>query len=206
MTDPAVIASMSDAEFAELYRQDWAKPQHVNARESGRDLLWREWIVARLVQTSGSRSVLDVGCGEGYLAQELCSLGLRVSVMDLVAEAVTEAAKRAGALETHVGPGEALLGSAPNRWDAVTCCETIEHVQDPKLLVRALWHAAKVCVVMTTPVGNCYDDPLHLHHWADEGALAESLGLEVFTEWSVRQEPSKAGGDPGRVFVIVGRV
>lgn len=189
----------TDAEIAAFYERDRGTAHHAGGRD--RRPLFREYAVLAAVEQARARTVLDVGCGDGHLAQAMVRAGLSVVVMDATHGAVDEAIRRTNA------PGLVRLVEdldVVEAFDAVTCCETIEHLRDPRGAVARLARAARDLVVLTTPVGHCYDDPGHLHHWPDARALCEALDVErVFVERLVAEIPSQ-WGDTGRVFILMG--
>src|SRR2546429_1247813 len=80
-----------------------------------------------------SRTVLDIGCGGGLLAEELARLGARVTGVDPSAAslAVARAHAEGGGLAIRYlsGRGEALpLPDAS--FDIACCCDVLEHVRD----------------------------------------------------------------------------
>jgi 2-polyprenyl-6-hydroxyphenyl methylase/3-demethylubiquinone-9 3-methyltransferase len=84
--------------------------------------------------TQGRRQLLDVGCGGGILAEELARAGFEVTGIDPAPETLETA--RAHALATGLsiryalGSGE-RLPAADASFDVVTCCDVLEHVDDP---------------------------------------------------------------------------
>jgi 2-polyprenyl-3-methyl-5-hydroxy-6-metoxy-1,4-benzoquinol methylase len=67
------------------------------------------------------RSVLDIGCGEGWLARALAGHGIPAVGVDVVA-ALIEQARRAGGGEFHVGSYEQIAaGLITERADIVVC-------------------------------------------------------------------------------------
>jgi 2-polyprenyl-6-hydroxyphenyl methylase / 3-demethylubiquinone-9 3-methyltransferase len=95
------------------------------------------------LETEGLR-VLDVGCGGGLLAEEVASLGCRVSGVDpsteSLAVACAHAEKEGLKIEYVEAPGEDLPfedGAFP----VVYCCDVLEHVND---LGRTISEVARV--------------------------------------------------------------
>jgi len=98
-----------------------------------------DWIDA-IARLSG-KSVLDVGCGGGILAEAMARRGARVKGIDLSEKALKVA--QLHLLESklpvdyeHVSV-EALAAREPARYDVVTCMELLEHVPDPASMVSA---------------------------------------------------------------------
>lgn len=88
------------------------------------------------------RTVLDVGCGGGILAEAMARRGAQVLGIDLAAGTLEVAELHA--LEQGVKvdyrrvSAEALAAEKPAAFDVVTCMEMLEHVPDPELVLRAL--------------------------------------------------------------------
>ena len=79
------------------------------------------------------KTLLDVGCGGGILAEAFAELGFSVTGIDPSASSVATAQRHADArgvsILYHVGAGE-QLPFADNSFDYVSCCDVLEHVQD----------------------------------------------------------------------------
>jgi 2-polyprenyl-6-hydroxyphenyl methylase / 3-demethylubiquinone-9 3-methyltransferase len=97
--------------------------------------------VDRAVSLAG-KSVLDVGCGGGILAEAMARAGARVLGIDL-SRACIEIAEL-HALEAHVAvdyravSAEELVRERPGAFEAVTCMELLEHVPDPQAMLASL--------------------------------------------------------------------
>ncbi|MBP7585536.1 MAG: 3-demethylubiquinone-9 3-O-methyltransferase [Spirochaetes bacterium] len=79
------------------------------------------------------KSLLDVGCGGGYLAEEFAKIGLAVSGIDpspaLIDAAGKHAAAQGLAIAYATGYGERLPFDDAS-FDHVSCCDVLEHVDD----------------------------------------------------------------------------
>jgi len=91
-----------------------------------------------------TRTVLDVGCGGGLLAEEFAKLGYAVTGVDPAPESLECAQKHAAAggleIEYRAGRGEDLPFDASS-FDIALCCDVLEHVDD---VGRVLGEIARV--------------------------------------------------------------
>ena len=85
------------------------------------------------------KSVLDIGCGGGFLTEEFARDGFDVTGLDPAANSVKAA--RAHAEQNHLpiryceGRGESLP-FADDSFAVVTCCDVLEHVDDVAQVIR----------------------------------------------------------------------
>ena len=96
---------------------------------------------------------LDVGCGGGLLSEALARAGADVTAIDL-APAVLDVA-RLHLYETGLSVDyretsvEALAAEMPGEFDVITCMEMLEHVPDPRSILRA-------CATLLRPGGKLF--------------------------------------------------
>ncbi len=110
-----------------------------------------EWINAR-VPLAG-KTVVDIGCGGGILAESMARKGAKVTGIDLSEKALKVADLHS--LESGVPvryemiPAEQLAAREPSSFDVVTCMEMLEHVPDPAAVVQA-------CATLVKPGGHVF--------------------------------------------------
>ncbi len=99
------------------------------------------------------RTVLDVGCGGGLLAEAMQLRGARVTGIDAgetaIEVALRHAAQSGAAVAYERLTAEELAAREPGGFDVVTCLELLEHVPDPASLVVA-------CAALARPGGHVF--------------------------------------------------
>jgi len=108
--------------------------------ESG---LRNPWVQSGIVAAGlQEASVLDIGCGGGFLSNYLACQGHRVTGLDESAEALGVAASRDVTGAVRYAQGDALdLPFESASFDVVCAMDFLEHVEDPE---RAIGEAARV--------------------------------------------------------------
>jgi 2-polyprenyl-6-hydroxyphenyl methylase / 3-demethylubiquinone-9 3-methyltransferase len=100
------------------------------------------------------KTVLDVGCGGGFLAEEFAWDGYAVTGIDPAARSLEAARKHAVdnnlEIDYRAGKGEALPFSNGS-FDIVACCDVLEHVDDFILVINEVARTLKAGGVF------CYD-------------------------------------------------
>jgi 2-polyprenyl-6-hydroxyphenyl methylase/3-demethylubiquinone-9 3-methyltransferase len=145
MNAPTANADPAELQKFEALAQGWWDPRGSSRPLHELNPLRLEYVerVAAAGGTPlGERSVVDVGCGGGILAEAMARRGAKVLGIDL-GRAVLEVAEL-HALEAQVAvhyreiSAEALAAERPSGFDLVTCMEMLEHVPDPAGTLRAL--------------------------------------------------------------------
>jgi len=88
------------------------------------------------------RTVLDIGCGGGLMAEAMAARGAKVTGIDLSEGALKVARlhlKESGRQVDyrHIS-AEAIAAEQPSHFDVITCLEMLEHVPDPGSVIRAI--------------------------------------------------------------------
>jgi 2-polyprenyl-6-hydroxyphenyl methylase / 3-demethylubiquinone-9 3-methyltransferase len=107
----------------------------------GRMSYLREVLARAGAGSDGRPRTLDVGCGGGFLAEELARLGHRVVGVDPSLVSLRTARRHAAGgglqIDYRHGVGEDLpAGDA--EFDLVLCCDVLEHVDDPDAVVAEI--------------------------------------------------------------------
>ena len=93
------------------------------------------------------KTIVDVGCGGGLLAEAMARKGGKVLGIDLASELLDVArlhATQAGvAVDYERHSAEALAATRPGGFELVTCMEMLEHVPDPAAVIGALARLVK---------------------------------------------------------------
>ena len=127
------------AKFSELAHRWWDRDSEFKPLHEINPLRLN-WIDA-LASLRG-KTVLDVGCGGGILAESMAQRGASVLGIDLASKPLGVARLHAlesdmRALDYREVAVEALALERPASFDVVTCMEMLEHVPDPSSVVRA---------------------------------------------------------------------
>ncbi len=143
------------AKFSELAHRWWDPTSEFKPLHQINPLRLR-WID----DTAGlkDKSVLDVGCGGGILAEAMAALGARVKGIDLSDKALKVALlhlleSRLDVNYEEISAEELALREA-GQYDALTCMEMLEHVPDPASTVSA-------CAQLVKPGGHVFFSTLN---------------------------------------------
>lgn len=87
------------------------------------------------------KTVLDVGCGGGILAESMARVGAKVSGIDMAPDSLNVA--KLHALEQGIDVNYQLSNAEefavryPAQFDVITCMEMLEHVPEPASVIQA---------------------------------------------------------------------
>ncbi|GAA3996620.1 bifunctional 2-polyprenyl-6-hydroxyphenol methylase/3-demethylubiquinol 3-O-methyltransferase UbiG [Sphingomonas humi] len=125
----------------------------------------------RALRPLEGRTVLDVGCGAGLLAEPLARLGAHVTGIDAAPELIEAARTHAGQSVLAIRYVAGEVAALDGQFDLVTALEVIEHVADPAAFVRTLADrlAPGGLLVMSTPARTAWSRLLTI-------TLAEGTG------------------------------
>jgi 2-polyprenyl-6-hydroxyphenyl methylase/3-demethylubiquinone-9 3-methyltransferase len=99
------------------------------------------------------KTVVDIGCGGGILAESMARRGATVTGIDLGETPLSVA--RLHALDSGIQvnyrkiSAEDLAAEMPEQFDVVTCMEMLEHVPDPSSVIKA-------CASLVKPGGQVF--------------------------------------------------
>jgi 2-polyprenyl-3-methyl-5-hydroxy-6-metoxy-1,4-benzoquinol methylase len=149
-----------------------------------------------LVNKTGARTLHEVGCGEGYLLEQLAAPGRAILGSDLCEQTIFEATNRLVGGTSRISLEVAdILALTPEKHaaDVIVCCEVLEHLEDPERAVQILAQLAKPYLVVSVPreplwrvlnmcrlsyVSELGNTPGHLNHWS-RGAFVRLLERHV---------------------------
>jgi SAM-dependent methyltransferase len=146
------------------------------------------WDVLRRVEIPRSTSILEIGCGLGYLTYALADRGFKVTGIDISEEAVSRARDQYGDMFECCTCEQ--LAEQGRRFDVVIATEVIEHVMDPVAFCKAV----RACLtdtgqaLLTTPNRTYFPrhyiwhtelPPVHLWWFSEDSMrlLANAAGL-----------------------------
>jgi SAM-dependent methyltransferase len=135
-------------------------------------------VLNRLERLTPGRRLLDVGCSYGAFLELARERGWEVTGVDLSAKAAAYATAQRG-LPVFTGTLEAAAYPA-RTFSAVTMWDVIEHLDDPRGLLREVHRVLApggVLVVFTINQGSLINRTGHLLHRLSRGALTRPLVL-----------------------------
>lgn len=104
------------------------------------------------------KTVIDIGCGGGILAESMAKAGATVTGIDMH-KAIIDAAKlhqleSGSTVDYQQISAEEIALKSPRHYDIVTCLEMLEHVPDPASVIKA-------CATLVKPGGHVFFSTLN---------------------------------------------
>jgi len=129
------MSTFSDSKILQSWQKNaspWVKAVQEKQIESRR--LVTDQAVINAVALLQPENVLDIGCGEGWLARQLSSWGIAVTGIDAIAGLVTKAKRHGGGTFYVVKYEDISPTSITEKYDAAVCNfsllgkESVEHI------------------------------------------------------------------------------
>ncbi|MDX1476333.1 MAG: methyltransferase domain-containing protein [Saprospiraceae bacterium] len=94
--------------------------------------------ILAMLQTAGSRNVLEVGCGAGRLTGKIAEFSPIVTGIDLSPRMITQARSRFGQRDhVHFVQADYLTTTPEHAWDAIVSVATVHHMDLHTFLCKA---------------------------------------------------------------------
>lgn len=143
---------------------------------------------ADMTRRAAPRTILDLGCGEGFMIDALLRAGVAAEFtgIDLSEAAIADARERLGTRATLEQEDARKLVRDGRSFDMVMMLEVLEHIPDPAQMIPILKQLARRHVLLSVPrepffcalnfmrgknmrrLGN---DPEHVNHWTRGGFI-----------------------------------
>jgi len=146
---------LNDFNYIEHYQKDAVEFDYFEVRKGATkhdERRVREYIISKVPKDVSS--ILDVGCGSGWVAEHYTKKGIKVHSLDI---SITNPAKALQLYpsEKHAGivADSFRLPFANNSFDCVIASEIIEHVVNPAEFIKEVFRVVKKggILIITTP-------------------------------------------------------
>jgi SAM-dependent methyltransferase len=129
------FAAPMRAATAEWYAQS---PLYLNVKALHVPLGWHHLRFLEHAGAGAGRRLLDVGCGTGTFLDRARAAGFEPAGLDFDPGNVEIARTRYGLTAVETASIDTLAARAPGQYDVVTLFEVVEHVEDPRALLRTV--------------------------------------------------------------------
>jgi 2-polyprenyl-3-methyl-5-hydroxy-6-metoxy-1,4-benzoquinol methylase len=140
----------------------------------------------RLVHSIAPRSILEVGCGEGYMLEALVHGGVSASLhgVDFSTPAIADARARLGDRAQLEARDARELADHGDQFDLVMMLEVLEHIPNPGQMLPILERLTRRHLLLSVPWEPMFrglnmargkhvrafgNDPEHVNHWSRRG-------------------------------------
>ena len=130
--------------------------------------------------TEGMLTILDVGCGNGYIASQLAAMGHNLIAVDVSEDGIAIARKAHPGVRFKVHSSYDDLRDIVVDVDVVVSSEVIEHLYQPKLFLENVFKVLRpgAHLILTTP-----------YH-----GYLKNLTLSLFNHWDKHHTVDREGG------------
>ncbi|MEM7154969.1 MAG: class I SAM-dependent methyltransferase [Myxococcota bacterium] len=139
-----------------------------------------------LVNQVRPESILEVGCGEGYMLDTLSKAGVTASLtgVDFSGPAIDDARQRLGTRAVLEQRDARELAADGRVFDLVMMLEVLEHIPEPEQMLPILEQLTSRYLLLSVPwepmfrglnfmrgkhIGAWGNDPEHINHWGRRG-------------------------------------
>jgi 2-polyprenyl-3-methyl-5-hydroxy-6-metoxy-1,4-benzoquinol methylase len=128
-------------------RYGWTSPDQTSAHS------YLLPAIKKLLPGDGQLTILDAGCGNGYVAGKLSELGHTVIGVDLSEDGIVIARKTYPHIKFEVGSIYGDLQRLIKNVDVVVSSEVIEHLFSPKTFLANIYTVIRPggCLILSTP-------------------------------------------------------
>ena len=120
-------------------------------------------------RASRAKSVLDFGCGPGFLTATLNANGNKAIGVDCSHEAILFARSHFDGKfrDSFSVATEDEVAELTEKFEVVCAVEVLEHVKDPEKTMRILWDRVEDggALIITVPKDGCTPSPYHIHEF-----------------------------------------
>lgn len=171
--------------------------EYYEAASAARDDYWRYMAAPRarvarivdLVRQVSPASLLDLGCGNGQLLDEIARAfpSIRLAGLDLSSRQIAENRERAPKIEWIVGDLSQQIETA-STFECITASEVIEHLDDPKALLENARRLGTTLILTTQsgPVRETERRVGHVRHFTAQEMtkLLDETGWQPVRVWN----------------------
>ncbi|WP_297522914.1 class I SAM-dependent methyltransferase [uncultured Clostridium sp.] len=154
---------------------------------------YREYIDIKeyLNEVKFKGKILDFGCGSGHMdillgrdGYEICGVDLSpmaIGICNILRDNELNDIKKKVSFKLE---DVTSLNVSKDMFDLVWCSHTLEHIKDHKPIFEGLKKRISKNAKMriSVPLGYAFDDPDHVHHWANEKEFREYFERMVLVE------------------------
>lgn len=160
---------MTDEEIAAVYKNgNWFSDGRVTDINTG--------CIKKTLASIKGKTVLDAGCGAGYLTELLADKYKATGVDFSIEPNLSKDIPKAKFVEAHIEH----LPFKDNAFDTVVCAHTIEHVRKLDPVIEELRRVAKRRLIIITPRQRPYKYTfdLHLQFFPTPHSLLQAIGSD----------------------------